>query len=293
MLDLVSVVIPTYNRSEELKRALESVLSQTYKNFEVIVVDNHSTDNTDDVMKGFTDPRITYLKIHNNGVIAASRNAGIRAAKGEWIAFLDSDDWWVSDKLQACFAGINENVDLVYHDLKIVTNQHRYFGRKTIKSWQVKVPVLTDLLRKGNPIINSSVVVRRCLLNKIGGINEDVGMIAAEDYNTWLHVATLTEKFIYIPRALGFYYIHDKSVSNKDMSFPTNLAIAEFIPLIEKNIQETVHANIKYISGRFNYLKGNYAEAINDLLFCVKYGRYQLKIKSLWMIVVMKVKARG
>ena len=99
---LVSVVIPTYNHARYLRRALQSVIDQTYTNWEVIVIDNYSKDSTDGVMASFTDPRIVYLKIHNNGVIAASRNVGIRKAKGDWIAFLDSDDFWTADKLQAC-----------------------------------------------------------------------------------------------------------------------------------------------------------------------------------------------
>ncbi len=117
---LVSVVIPTYNHARFLGRALQSVLDQTYTNWEAIVVDNHSQDNTDEVVQRFACGRFTLLKIHNNGVIAASRNMGIRAAKGEWIAFLDSDDWWKPNKLQVCFEHINNNVDLVYHRLKLV-----------------------------------------------------------------------------------------------------------------------------------------------------------------------------
>ena len=139
---LVSVVIPSYNHARYLGRALQSILDQTYTNWEAIVIDNHSTDKTDEVMTSFTDPRITYLKIHNKGIIAASRNVGIRAAKGEWIAFLDSDDWWTADKLQFCFDCINDKVDLVYHDMGIVTDKHQSFSRKTIKSWQVRTRYL-------------------------------------------------------------------------------------------------------------------------------------------------------
>ena len=84
---LVSIVIPTYNHARYLGRALQSVLDQTYINWEAIIIDNHSTDNTDQLVASFSDSRIIYLKIHNNGVIASSRNAGIREAKGEWIAF--------------------------------------------------------------------------------------------------------------------------------------------------------------------------------------------------------------
>jgi glycosyltransferase involved in cell wall biosynthesis len=130
---LVSVVIPSYNHGRFLGRALQSLLNQTYTNWEAIVIDNHSTDNTDEVMAKFADPRITYLKIHNDGVIAASRNAGIRAAKGEWIAFLDSDDWWTNDKLKVCFDRVDEKVDLIYHDLEIVSDQSRTFRKKKSK----------------------------------------------------------------------------------------------------------------------------------------------------------------
>src|SRR4051812_44716056 len=96
---LVSVVIPTYNHAQFLGRALGSVIAQTYTNWEAIVVDNHSQDDTDAVVASQSDPRIKLLKIHNNGVIAASRNKAMREARGEWIAFLDSDDAWYPEKL--------------------------------------------------------------------------------------------------------------------------------------------------------------------------------------------------
>src|SRR5450759_2358523 len=109
---LVSVVIPTYNHARFLGRALQSVLDQTYTNWEAIVVDNHSQDHTGEVVEAFADPRITLLKVHNGGVIATSRNMGIRRARGEWIAFLDSDDWWAANKLEGCLDQIHEPVDL-------------------------------------------------------------------------------------------------------------------------------------------------------------------------------------
>ena len=130
---LISIVIPTYNHGTYLKRALQSVLDQTYLNWEAIVIDNHSTDDTAEIMTNFNDQRIKYLKIHNNGVIAASRNAGINIAKGEWIAFLDSDDWWTEDKLEICFKNINDEIDLVYHDLEIKYAHPRFLGRKKLK----------------------------------------------------------------------------------------------------------------------------------------------------------------
>ena len=121
MNPLVSIIIPTYNRAEDLKRALQSVFDQTFTDWEVVVVDNHSIDNTDRLIESFNDPRIRLFKIHNEGVIAASRNLGLKHALGEYIAFLDSDDWWLPKKLEESIKYMNQGADIVYHDLFYVT----------------------------------------------------------------------------------------------------------------------------------------------------------------------------
>ena len=99
MKNLISVIIPTYNRNKKLKRALESVINQSYFKWEVIVVDNYSNDGTQEMIKKFNNPKIQFYKFFNKGVIAASRNFAIRKSKGKILAFLDSDDWWTEDKL--------------------------------------------------------------------------------------------------------------------------------------------------------------------------------------------------
>ena len=97
----VSVIIPTYNRAHLVDRAIQSVLNQTYKDFELIIVDDGSTDNTEDIIKEFQkkDERIKYIRHEENRGGSAARNTGIKAAKGEYIAFLDSDDEWLPIKL--------------------------------------------------------------------------------------------------------------------------------------------------------------------------------------------------
>ena len=284
---LVSVVIPTYNHARYLGFALQSVLNQTYTNWEAIVVDNHSTDNTDEVIKSFANPRITYLKIHNHGVIAASRNAGIRAAKGEWVAFLDSDDWWTNNKLQVSFERVDEKVDLVYHDMEIVGDQPRAFRRKTIKSWQVKPPVLIDLLLKGNAIVNSSVLVRKRLLKQIDGFNESRAMIASEDFNAWLRIAQLSNQFLWIPHRLGFYLKHDNNISKKDMSLPYRCSVDEFIGLLSGDQKLKLEANIRYTSGRSKYLAGHFNEAKEDLWFAFWHCKLLVKAKVIVMLLMM------
>lgn len=292
---IISVIIPTFNHAIYLGRALQSVLDQTYTNWEAIIVDNNSTDNTDEVMNRFKDSRITYLKIHNNGVIAASRNLGIRASKGEWIAFLDSDDWWTVDKLQVCFDHIHDKVDLIYHDLEIVSDRPRFFRRKILRSWQLNSPALVDLLLNGNAIVNSSVLVRKRLLQQIGGINESMEMIAAEDYNTWLRIAELTEGFVYLSSKLGYYRMHNLSISHKDMSQPGRCAIAEFLPRLGEPEILKIEAVFRYTSGRFNYYADNFVNARENILFSMKWGHFSLKIKSAVFYLLMFIgrKSRG
>ena len=282
---LVSIVIPTYNHGVYLNRALRSVVDQTYKHWEAIVIDNHSIDSTDSVIASFIDPRIKYLKIHNNGVIAKSRNAGIKAAKGEWVAFLDSDDWWTADKLATCLSSISDDVDLIYHDLEIVSNKPKFFGRKINKTRQLKKPILIDLLLNGNAISNSSVTIRKKMLEKIGLIDECKKLVASEDYNTWLKISDLTDQFFYLPKKLGYYLIHDHSISQKDMSSSYRQATYKFLSALNNEQKIKLEAHIRYLSGRFNYLNLNYKQAKKDLLFVLKYSYLKLKVKSLIMII--------
>jgi glycosyltransferase involved in cell wall biosynthesis len=115
---LVTVVIPTYNHAVFLKTALEGVANQEYKNLEVIVVDNHSDDNTVEVVESFLNLNITLLKVHNKGVIGISRNLGLNHATGDWVAFLDSDDFWYPGRISACahLLGDGSHFDVISTD---------------------------------------------------------------------------------------------------------------------------------------------------------------------------------
>ena len=183
---LISVVIPTYNRARDLERALNSVLAQTYPHWEALVVDNHSSDNTDNVVTHFDDSRISLLKIHNNGVIAASRNLGIKHAQGEYIAFLDSDDWWLARKLEVSLKYLDRGADVVYHDLYMVTKRGQRLLWQKGRTRVLNSPIFEDLLVNGDALQTSGVVARDSILRKIGGLSEDVTLIGWEDYDAWL-----------------------------------------------------------------------------------------------------------
>lgn len=105
MSDLVSIIMPSYNTAQYITETIQSVIDQTYHNWELIIVDDCSTDNTDIVIGKIKDPRIRYIKNEKNSGAAVSRNRALREANGRWVAFLDSDDLWKPEKLekQICF----------------------------------------------------------------------------------------------------------------------------------------------------------------------------------------------
>ena len=291
MIDLISIVIPTYNRSVELKRALKSVLSQTYKNFEVIVVDNNSIDNTDTMLKNLNDQRIRLLKINNNGIIAASRNMGINASNGKWIAFLDSDDWWHSNKLEKVIHYCSSDYDVCYHDLEIINSKIRFgFYRKKMSGYQVKKPVFNDLIQLGNALSNSSVIVRTALIKQVGGLCEDKNLIGSEDYECWIRLSKLSDKFKYIPEVLGCYWIGDTNATSATLSI-TNLQyinkryIAKFNE--ENNLESPAWWTYAY--ARALYLTGDVLNARNLLKELIKrHISLIIRLKSYYMMIVRK-----
>lgn len=106
---LVSIIMPSYNTAPYIVETIQSVLNQTYKNWELLIVDDHSIDDTEEILSTFTDPRIRYFKNEKNSGAAVSRNRALREAKGRWIAFLDSDDLWMPEKLEKQISFMESN----------------------------------------------------------------------------------------------------------------------------------------------------------------------------------------
>lgn len=283
---LISIVIPTYNQAQYLRRAIESILGQSYSNWEAIIVDNHSVDSTLEVLKSFNDPRINYLQIHNNGVIASSRNLAIKKAMGEWIAFLDSDDWWTADKLQICINHINDDVDLIHHNMKIHYSEKILFKRQLLNNRQLKTPVLMDLLINGNLVCNSSVLVRKKILKNIGYLAESQELVAAEDYHAWLRIAQISDKFLFISKVLGYYFINPKAQSRRDMSIPTRNAIANFLFLLDSKNLKKVENRLQLTSMRASYSSGDYFHLIKSFFGLLKNSNWSTLLRFLQITVV-------
>ena len=288
---LVSIIIPTYNHAKFISKALKSVIEQTYKNWEAIIIDNESIDETYKIINSFNDPRLKYFKIFNDGVIAKSRNLGIKEARGDWIAFLDSDDWWTKDKLEVCISKINENVDFIYHAHEYVNEFRSFLKKKLIKGRKLKKPILNDLLigtiTKGTQISNSSVIVRKNILYEIGGLNESKILVGSDDYDTWLRIAQITDQFLYVNKKLSYYLYHGENTSNKDKSITHRLVVKDFMHLFNNQQKLNLEVKLRYMSGDYNYKNNNYEKSKKDFKFVIKYGFLHLKLRSLLKIVFM------
>ena len=288
----ISVVIPSYNHGHLIARAIRSVLSQDWPAIEILIVDNHSQDNTDEVVLAFSDQRIRLIKIHNEGVIAKSRNEGIRAATGQWVAFLDSDDWWAKGKLAACAADFDAS-DLIYHDLQIVDGTGAAISGRRFRRRQLRSPVRRDLLVNGNPIATSSVMVRRAILDQVGPFDERREVIAAEDYDLWLRVAGVTERFKYLPATLGFYLLSAQSMSRRDMSLPMREVISRHLVDYDKATLARIDANPAYAAGRFAMKCGDRARAWDQLLRALRWGRADIRMRALASLLQLTLKRQA
>ncbi len=206
---LISVVIPTFNHADFLKLAISSVVEQTYQNFEIVIVDNHSNDHTIDVLDSFNDDRIHLHKINNNGVIAASRNLGVDHSKGEWIAYLDSDDYWYPTRLQTLVNRMHSEVkyDVISTDEYKISN---LTGKKTKLIYgPLKGHKYRSLLLFGNRLSPSATLVRRGFLLENGiQFDERVEFITVEDYDYWLQLALSNANFEFIRSFEGEYLVH-------------------------------------------------------------------------------------
>jgi hypothetical protein len=201
---LVSVVIPAYNQWEFLADAIDSVLRQTYQNFEIMVVNDASTDDTDEVIKHFIDPRITYIVHEKNLRLPETRNTGMCASQGEIIALLDADDLFHPEKLQTHVDFLNEHPDVgVTYNSRFELNH----SSNTIRElWRPPMSVGLMELMLGFPFSPSDMVVRREWAFQVGLFNPEMG--TAEDTDFPCRLALAGCKFAGIDRALNYRRYH-------------------------------------------------------------------------------------
>lgn len=223
MKPLVSIVIPSFNHGHLIGRALQSLVNQSHVNWEAFIVDNYSSDQTDKIVHEFNDSRIKLLKINNNGVIAASRNMAIRAAKGDWIAFLDSDDWWDSKKLEKCLNYADENFDVIYHKLKCYSinslNEIKIDGEVDCRD--ISENAYYSLFNDGPGLTTSAIILRRSSVMAVNCFDECANIVGGEDIDLWLRLAEKECRFKLVNEFLGYYLIGGTHVTAPDRSLRT------------------------------------------------------------------------
>ena len=280
-LPLISVILPTYNRAEILLRAIKSIIDQTYTNFELIIVDDASSDDTCNVVKSISDTRIKYIKHDKNKGGAASRNTGIKAAKGSLIAFLDDDDEWMSAKLEkqvVKFKNVSEKVGLIYCGTQIIE------GEKVITTYY---PTERGDLRKrllmGTTIggTDPALVKKECF-DKVGLFDEQ--LTSCQDWDMWKRVSEKYQ-FDFVPEVLVKLYAHKHQIS-------TNLA--SMIPgrtrMVHKYQAEfSLYPEIYVVHlkrlGKLHAINGTWKEAFSWFAKAVKVRFLEVFKIAIWLMI--------
>jgi len=207
----VSVVIPTYNRAHLIGKAIQSVFNQSYQDFEIIIIDDGSTDNTEEIIKGYKDKRINYIKHERNQGISAARNIGIKKARGEYIAFLDSDDEWLPEKLDKqikVFQNEPPEVGVVCSWSFKINEKGNYIGKVCLPKKEGYM--YKDLLSSNNLSVPTLLIRKECF-EKVGLFDNLLN--GQEDWDMWIRIAKYY-RFVLIKAPLAKRRIHSKQISN-------------------------------------------------------------------------------
>ena len=167
--DIISIIIPTYNREKYILNSIKSVLNQTYNNIEIIVIDDCSTDNTKSEISKIKDRRIRYIKLNNNNGAAYARNFGIKLAKGKYISFQDSDDIYHYDKLKEQLSNLNRyksDLDFCKISVTINNNTTYYVPDNITENKILNGDIYDELLCNGNFISTQSILVKKSFVEK-------------------------------------------------------------------------------------------------------------------------------
>jgi len=275
---VVTVVIPTYNQADFLREALDSVVQQDIQEWEAVVVNNISSDHTNEVISSFGDPRIRVIDFKNNGVIAASRNLALMQATSPFVAFLDSDDWWHPTKLSRCVATLQGGSDIVCHSEEWRSAKRSrivHYGPEQRTEYQ-------ELLLGGNCVSTSAVVGRTKVFQELGGFSTDQRFVTAEDYEFWLRLARARARFVFLKEVLGVFRIHSLSASSSvernsaaEMAVVAHhLASASFAsPRLMRRRLALSH----YSTARSFHAAGNFRQALSSFLLSVRGSPWSLR----------------
>ncbi len=271
----ISVVIPTHNRPGLLNNSINSVLSQTFRDFELIVIDDCSDDNTPNVLGGFTDSRLKVIRNTTNKGIAAVRNIGVMSSKGEYIAFLDDDDEWLTDKLEQqlkIMEGGSESLGCVYSGCLVIGPNGSEVIRTSIPKY--RNIVLNDLLFE-NFITTSTVLLKKSCFDKTGLFDENIPF--GEDYDMWIRFAEQFE-YDFVKEPLTKYRVHQNSLTRNYTKAAAGLTeiLSKHRRLFAHNKQ--AYGNLMLILGVIYCYSGKTREGIKTFMKAIRVYPFDARI---------------
>ena len=290
-----SIIIPSYNRANILPVTIESVLKQTYNNWELIIVDDGSTDNTKEIVKNTADPRITYI-YQENSERSAARNNGINNSRGRWICFLDSDDAFKENHLMTLF----ENIE---NDKKDSRNIEFYFTSQethyTIDNTKEIINTDFDYNQVNYFFASESIVPGRVCIKKnvLDKLNFDENIVIVEDSDLWFRISCY-HKTKFIDKATFVYIIHDdNSINVKNNAYLTRLnGLQKTFSKKEKKFLrrkeiKTILNNCYFGIHRYHVARNEIFKARISLIKAILlYPRYRIKEKLYLLIFPIKIK---
>ncbi len=244
----VSVIVPVYNGEQFLRQTINSVLAQTYRDFEVVVVDDGSSDGSRAILDGYGD-RLRVFHQENRGAPAA-RNRAIGEARGEWIAFLDHDDTWERDKLEVQMAAVGPADDLLHAEARVIDGQGTVI-RETFSHPDdpPQEHTLLECVIRHNPIYVLTTVVRRAAIEKVGGLNPD-NRFGTDEYLLWMRLLASGHRARYINRVVASYRVHGRNASGNHTQmiygelFALEHLYTEFGRTFSPTVRQAFHAKI-------------------------------------------------
>lgn len=220
LMPIFSIIVPTYNRADRIARTINSVLCQTFPDFELLIIDDGSTDNTREVVATYSDRRIRYFLQSNSGGPASPRNKGIGISSGELIAFLDADDEFTPDKLEVVYKTSLRmpGADVYAHNIiKVDDNLN---SESLMLCGPFESGFYKALLCSGNRLSNSGTVVRREFILKNNlWFDTDSRITSVEDFDFWLRIALLDGRFQFLNHALSRYHVDGTGISCNEQRF--------------------------------------------------------------------------
>jgi len=247
--DLISIIMPAWNAEKYIAESIESVIKQTYQNWELIIVDDGSTDKTAEIVNNFkSDQRIKYF-YQPNEKQGKARNLGIKKSTGEYVAFLDADDKWTSDKLS-----IQMNILSADHMIDLLFSQGYGVEDDLIKDYNVCVKDLWDRRDVStfigqNQIPILSVLVRKDALTQVNNFSESENIQNVEDYHLWLKLLIHDCKFKSIPDRLFYYRIHQQQATfqNNNIGRPLFYLFEDIYILSDKDLKKVIINKLKWL----------------------------------------------